>query len=617
MAQPPVPQSDMRKAGLAAAMVVALLLAAGLSVVVFTRRHAPKPKPAIADAPRQEIPPDVAETGIQTDKARVQFADKKDPGRAAGMIEWSKLEPITALEKRLTEPRGYIYLRDGGMILVSSHTGKLNTTPKSQEPQSGRFEGGVVLQLFPAGTDPKADKPTLTATSESLDFDLPSASASTTGEFSVRSTAIDIDGSGARIVANQVEEGIERFEVARVKSVVIRPDAKDPIHSNGLTSTEPARATPGSGRGPEHRRTYRAVIENAVSIMQAGRTMSAERAEVWAHLVNNRLEEGSVGRFGPDPFMTGSCPDTGDPANAVLSAVPGGEPIKKPVDQTPRQPAAGAKDSTITATWKGRMVVTPVGPTGEGAQPEELKDEKVALRLHAGGPNQPVRVTDDSMKGQFTAARVDVGATTRQFAMTSTPAIPVHVETQSAGTLECPSALVKLGEGVIDLTGPGVLRPSAAALAGGAVPVPGAAPAPTPGQVSKPAPTPATTLSFDKALSLKFATIGDWITPDARKATITGGFKVESGDVTASADEAAVTFNPRANERNTIKELRMTGHALASAPAAERSVPGVTAPEAAPSRPAALDATHCRASRWSSSSTPIRRQGTRCRRASR
>ncbi|MBY0396194.1 MAG: hypothetical protein K2X91_06960, partial [Thermoleophilia bacterium] len=391
MAQPPDRHTDLKKAGLAAALAVALLLAAGLSVVVFTRRHAPRPTPPADETARREVPPDIAETGMQTERARVQFADKQDPGRAAGMIEWARLEPISQMEKRLTEPRGYVYMRDGGLVVVSSRTGRLNTMPKSQEPQSGRFEGGVTLQLFPAGTDPKADPPTLTAKSDSLDFDLPSASASTAGHFTVNSTSIDIDGSGMRLVANQVEEGIERFEVAHVNSVVIRPDARDPVQSKGLTGTQPARATPGSVRGPDHRRTYRAVIDGAVRIAQAGRVMTAERAEAWAHLLNNRLEPGAIGRFGPDPSLTGSCPDTGDPNNAVLSAPPAATVAEKnPAPPAPPMPPSPA-DSTITATWTGRMVVTPVAGTGEGAQPPELDGNKVGLRLHAGGAQQPVR----------------------------------------------------------------------------------------------------------------------------------------------------------------------------------------------------------------------------------
>ncbi|HYC99594.1 MAG TPA: hypothetical protein VEB22_00070, partial [Phycisphaerales bacterium] len=291
MANQPVPHTDLRKAGLAAALVVGLLLAAGMAVVVLTRpAPAPAPRPAgPAPGSGPEVPPDIVDRGVSTRTAKVQFADRNDPGRAAGMIEWSSLEPVSQVEKLLTEPRGYVYLRDGGLIVVSSRSGRLNTTPKVEEPQSGRFEGGVTLKLYPAGADPKTDLPSLTATSETLDFDMPSASIATTGPFKLVSTSFDIDGRGMRLIVNQVEEGIERFEVAHVTKVLFRPDAKDPFSpKDGATKSTGAKPT---AKGPDRFRTYRAVLDGAVKLTQAGRVMTAERVEAWAHLVNNRFAD--------------------------------------------------------------------------------------------------------------------------------------------------------------------------------------------------------------------------------------------------------------------------------------------------------------------------------------
>lgn len=558
-------------------MVVGLLLAAGLAVVVMTRTRSPSSPAAPQPGTGQpEIPPDVADTGIQTGNARVQFADKKDPGRAAGMIEWTKLEPISQVEKRLIEPRGYIYMRDGGVVIVSSKSGRLNTNPKVQEPQSGRFEGGVTVELFPAGFDPKSDKPTLTAKSESLDFDIPSASVSTTGAFTVRSTSFDIDGSGMRLIANQLEEGIERFEVARVTKVLIRPDAKDPITSAGLTSTQPARATPGANNAPDKLRTYRAVIDGAVRLTQGRRVMTAERAEAWAHLVNNRLPEGAIGRLGPDPALTGSCPDTED-GNTVLSAAPAAD--KKPVPSSQPLPIptpASGEDTTITGSWTGRLVVTPVGETGEGAVPSEFKDNKAALRLDAGP--SPVTVFDEGFKGTLSAARLDFGATTRVLTLASTPAMQVHIDTASAGSLVCKNATVDLGKGQIDLTGPGELIPAPSALAKTSLTTQG-----TPASPARASEKPAvpTNLTFANALTLNFRTVGNWITRDAKSASVKGGFTATSGDVKASADEATVLFRPLVKDKNTIEELLLKGNAVASAPAAARAIPGVT-----PAKPA-------------------------------
>lgn len=569
MARQPVPHTDLRKAGLAAALIVGLLLTAGLAVVVFTRRRAPANPADKTPTPTQpEIAPDIADTGIQTGSARVQFADKKDPGRAAGMIEWAKLEPISQVEKRLTEPRGYVYMRDGGLVVITSKTGRLNTTPKVQEPQSGRFEGGVTLELFPAGTDPKSDKPTLVAKSDSLDFDMPSASISTTGPFTVTSTAVDIDGSGMRLIANQLEEGIERFEVAKVNKVTIRPDAKDPRSSSGLTTEQTARATPaGTPKGPDRLRTYRAVIEGGVKLIQGQRTLTAERAEAWAHLVNNRLPDGAIGLLGPEPATAG--------ADKKPSEQP--FPIPTPADGT---------DTTITGTWTGRMVVTPVTDTGEGAMPAEFKDNKAALRLNAG--QTPVTVQDEAFKGSMTAARLDFGATSRTLTLHATPLMPVHIDTASAGSLVCKGATIDLGKGQIDLTGPGDLIPAPSAIAKASTTTPPAAAQSLPktaaalaGEGNVP-----TNLTFAQQLTLNFRTAGNWITPDAESATIKGGFNATSGDVKASADEATVKFRQKVGDKNSIEELILKGNATASAPAATRTAPIAGVPAPSPTTPA-------------------------------
>jgi lipopolysaccharide export system protein LptA len=525
---------------MAAALCVGLLLAAGLAVVVLTRRpHTPPANPNVKPTtPNPEVPPDIAAKGPGTKTARVQFADRTDPSRAAGMIEWASLEPVSQVEKLLTEPRGYIYLRDGGLVIVSSKSGKLNTTPKSEEPQSGRFEGGVTLKLFPVGVDSKTEQPTLTATSDSLDFDIPSASMAATGKFTLRSTMVDIDGSGMRLIVNQIEEGIERFEVAHVDEVVFRPDAKDPLAGKtSATPTQPGEAAAKpQPKGPDRLRTYRTVIDGAVKLTQTGRTMTADRVEAWAHLVNNRIPEGAIGRLGPE---TAATPEK-KPGTPVATA------------------AANAPDPTVHGKWTGRMVVTPVTDTGDNAQPREFGENKIALRLLAG--TEPVKVIDDAFKGTMTAARIDFGATTRELTLGSTPAMPVTITTESAGTMNGAGGTVNLGTGRVKLDGPGKINPAASALAKAA---------PPPAASAKPAEPAATELCFQQSLTLEFATVGDFITRDARKATIKGGFSATSGEVKASADEAVVDFNPAVEGKNTIKELRLKGNAVASAPAAK------------------------------------------------
>ncbi|HYD01260.1 MAG TPA: hypothetical protein VEB22_08545, partial [Phycisphaerales bacterium] len=243
----------------------------------------------------------------------------------------------------------------------------------------------------------------------------------------------------------------------------------------------------------------------------------------------------------------------------------------EPVAPAPGANAASAKPSdpaapetTITGEWTGRLVVTPVSVSGENAQPKEFGDNKLAVRLHAG--QAPVRVQDDAFKGRMTAARVDFGATTRELTLASTPAIPVEIDVDGTGKLVGKGAAVNLGTGKVDLIGGGTLTPAPAALARATAP---AAPETTSPTTNPDAAPPTTTLNFSNTLVLQFATVGNFITPDLKTADIKGGFTADSGEVKASADEATVLFNdPLTGGKTTIKQLRMSGNAVASAPAA-------------------------------------------------
>lgn len=101
-------------------------------------------------------PPGMGENGEIADLAaqatgRFQAVDKDDPTRVAWELVFSKLDPVGAGVYRLTEPKAWIYTKDGQAIFVRADTGQIKK-PAAVDGQveSGTFTGNVVAMVFPA-----------------------------------------------------------------------------------------------------------------------------------------------------------------------------------------------------------------------------------------------------------------------------------------------------------------------------------------------------------------------------------------------------------------------------------------------------------------------------------
>jgi hypothetical protein len=82
-----------------------------------------------------------------TTNARLTLKDRNDPSRIAWVVESAASEPIAGTDRyELTEPRARYFIDDDSVILISADRASFVMPDVTGEPESGRFEGNVVLR---------------------------------------------------------------------------------------------------------------------------------------------------------------------------------------------------------------------------------------------------------------------------------------------------------------------------------------------------------------------------------------------------------------------------------------------------------------------------------------
>lgn len=576
---------DVRRAGLMAALAVGLLIITIVSVVVLTRsQSAVDPKrgvvsgsgatgTAVPDAPKPEPTPapvltgsgaaagrsggDLGTGGASTGKAQASFFRAEDPSRLAARLSWEKLEPAANGESTVTQPRGFVYLRDGSIARITAARGVFFTPKGRSEPESGRFEGdattdgeggGVTVEVFDPPTAPDGvidfvkDSPGIVATTKSLVFNAPEAELSTQDPFTIETDKMSVVGTGALVVFDQVEEGISRAEFVKVQDIRIWPEGRPGLQGRGGSAVSTIAKQASMVQRAEdlakgRRRLYRLSVEDDVALTQGPRRLLASRVEAWLTLINNRLPDGAVAKLGPEA-VAGEAASTQTPTT----------------DGTTR-PSDGGGD-LITAGWKGRMILVPVA-----SMPEEFKGELVALRL-TGGSSGPVRVLDEPARLAGEAPLVDYAATRRTLAMRATAGQRVVLSAGGIGTLVCSSLMANLPAGKIDIIGAGELD---AAKADGST---------------------ALSATFADGLAMQFVTRNGWMTPAPISAIARGHVQAMAARAMASGQTAELTFAAVAEgepvpTRASIRQIAISGNARAIGPAQigrKGSAPGVREP---------------------------------------
>jgi hypothetical protein len=538
---------ELRRTGLLLAIATGVAIVAGLSLLMFFRKvpapgAQPEKRPVPAPAP-DTLPAPTAQQvqqqgeGLRAGRARVSFFDRQDPSRTAAQLEWASLapkegapapgagapdtaQPDTAPpgESAVQKPVGTMFLRDGGLVVVRASRATFFTPRNAGSPESARFEEGVQLELFDAqpgrAVDPASDTPSVVGRCRTLLFEATESRVSTEDAFEVEAVQFDVRGRGARLIFDQVGQGISLAEIAQTEQVRLWPGGRPGLTGKGTSVRAVASETGARPGGPAPaqvgaERVYRLVVDDRVRVSQGdeatGVRLEAERAEAWVTTRENRLVEGAIAP------LSGGAGEAGGAA--------GSDGAKKQGAVADATGATGAQTALpIIATWKGRLSLAPAP-----AVPGDFPGQLAAFRLMGGGAG-PVRAVDSARALAMAAPIVDYLATTRSLALRGLPASKVVIDVGGQGVLVCAQATASLAQGVFEVVGAGELTSAGNQLGEGAI------------------------ASFSKGLRLQLEMRHGVPVGRPQSVQVTGDVDARSGSVSVQGQEAMLTFRPADGE---------------------------------------------------------------------
>ena len=525
-----------RRTGLIVAASAFLLGAGIVGFFIATSKSKPSetPKPPVSDPSIIAAPPptdnptiDLGGPTIRDVRGpTIQFIDKQDPARVAGQLQWESLDPLDNGRSAITKPVGYYYLRNGAVVQIKAAKGRIYTPARSKQPESGTFDGGVVLSFFEPDETGKIDvnslKPTLRAETRSLDFDLATGDVSSPDPFTITSDLVEARGKGFQVLYNQVSEAINLLQINEQARVTIHPEAARRKRT-ALNPDKPAPTAASDAPAPMQRvAMYRALFNTSVQITQGKRTITGDEMEVFLRLVNNQLPARAFG-------------DRADDGQASAQSPPAAGP-------RPDQQLLTA-DQPITLIWVGKLTVRPLEST-----PRELEADHLLARI-TGNQTGPARAADESLRATALATTFQIGATTRDLVVSGKPGAPARLAAAGRGTLTTPQLRLNLGTGLGTLDGPGELvgDPTTRELAAGPV-------------------LPDRRAAWSDRAEIQLSADNDALTGQLEIATFLGGVTASSRAGEVHSDLARITFSPVADKAATeLAAVNLRGNVRAQA----------------------------------------------------
>ncbi|MEM9558750.1 MAG: hypothetical protein AAF995_00460 [Planctomycetota bacterium] len=549
------------------------LLLAGAAAVLFASilgwavlRNPPPSNATASDGPAPGDIPDITDLQV-AEGMRLEFTDRDDPNRLAGLVTADRVEPVGPSERVVEQPRAFLFLDDGRTLHVRADRGRFFVSTPEEPPESGTLRGDVVISVFDPleggrQPDPATDVPFGTATfDEPLSFDFTHARASTTGRFVIDTPGIEFIGEHLTVVLNEVRGRLELAEVRRGESIRFKASAEaadDPAPVATETPSDTGRA-PRTARGEARRSTaptgpivepvevlYQAAFLEDVRVAQGPRSLASDTLDLWIRLIDNQLPEGAIREIAAATGAAEEQPETQTeaqperPADPVpvanvrtaddavtteavreaLATAPAASATRDAEQQTAEHAGAGSDPDPdpgdIMLTWTGRLRIVPIDVEANGA-PDQLVDDHVALRFTAATTGL-VAFTDEDRGASARAVSMSYGATTARLALAG-PGGAVELAQPGAGSLSASTVEGSLADGSIDVRGPG-------ALLGDDAPTPNA--------------EPLTRVRWTESARFAFHTEPDGrITPVLRSADFAGD--VDATDGTASVDARALS----------------------------------------------------------------------------
>ncbi len=443
---------------LAAGLAVLFAGALGLMVLRGKTRTATTSE-APPDAPEMLLTPEDLPRAAGSD---ISIFDRQDPTRLNARLLSARTDPVP--ERRgmvaMTEPEGWIYLRDGRAVHIRGDHALVHMPDRQQGPESGTIGGNVVISLYAAKPEATANRtgeePEGTLATPSLTFDGNSLELSTLDRFEIESPGLSAAGEGIKLIFNEVKERLELLEIRKGEHITYRPAARARAGRSpaaqptaalvGKGPTEPSNASGAPARKPLES-FYQVAFGGGVAITQGERTLRADRVNGWARLLDKKLPENAVATFDavPSPASERAPPTAARLEERSQASRPPAQSGAAP------EPASGSDmdHRPLIMQWDGPCIVRPLDEA-----PPELARDHLALRASAEESGL-VKFADPGIGGEGECATLDYGLTTGMLTLTGPGPASVALAMENGSSAEAIRMIVDLPRMRVEIPTPG------------------------------------------------------------------------------------------------------------------------------------------------------------------
>jgi hypothetical protein len=408
-------------AGRIVALVLFSAVAALLIFAVLSSRQTPQQSATSADAER---PPDEwasfdANSASDIIAAGEQWIYRRASadGTVSYEITADRLDPEAGGRFSLEQPSAWIFMGQA-RVRVEAKSGRL-LMPSGAEPQAGRLDGGVVIDIFDDAEwrafeqDETLLEPMSLATirTSTIDFEATLGQVEAPGTVTIENDAISFEGTGllARIAELQTgpssRHRLNFFRVSRGREARVSPSRLDALLAR--LRDRPQSTTPGQDDTGEPSQAqegelelYRLAMSGDVRLSQGGRSVRSSEATIHARTFGGRLRDGAI-----RPLDIPVQGETEQPAAAGAS--------------TAKQPAP--VDDEIVLEWSGPLELRLLPDA-----PVVLRDDDLHVRF-TSPESSVVELSDEASGATARGAALEYGFTSRNLVLAGIGGVGVRV----------------------------------------------------------------------------------------------------------------------------------------------------------------------------------------------
>jgi len=361
------------------------------------------------------------------------------PGRSGVIYQLfgDALNPLPQGVMKVEGPMARIHLkRNQRVIQVKAERGTF--VAPDNRPRSGQFEGDVLLTLFesPEGERisflPDSPHAQMRLLLRDTSFNLDLGEIRSAGRVHAISREFEFEGEELDLIYNELQQRIDRLEIARGKQLRIRRDIQ-------RASDEDVDESVGGTAGPDDKadddrpdQYYSVDFKKQVVVLNDGNRINGETLNV---LFGVKL---SASDQSDDTSSVDSSASTADAESVTDTGLAG-----------PLPQSLVASDTDIIVNWRGAMLLEPLDQ-----KPAELADVS-DIKLSVTG--QPLRVLPGG--GQtITGTTLSYLESQELVKVIGTDAHPMVLDSPELGVLRAMGLNLYLNRGSGQLIGDGVLR---------------------------------------------------------------------------------------------------------------------------------------------------------------